>query len=200
MKLNEFQGKKLLEKEKISLPWGKLAISPDEVRMLAGEWGKGCVLKAQIPTGGRGKAGLIKSASSPGEAETLSKDIFGKTHRGYQVEKILVEEKLNIKNELYLSFGVNADDGAIDMLVSSRGGVVIEATVEKDATAISKTTFSPSEIPSEYQIRNVWRTAGFRGPLLLKLADISHKLSRLFFFYDLMLAEINPLVILVNGD
>ncbi|GHS92533.1 succinate--CoA ligase [Synergistales bacterium] len=200
MKLNEFQGKKLFEKEGISLPWGKVALSPSEARALFEECGKECVLKAQIPAGGRGKAGLVRGAASPDEAEKLSKDIFGKTHRGYLIEKILVEEKLDIKDELYLSFGINTDNGTVDMLLSRSGGVEIETAAEKDASVISRTSFSPLYNPAEYQLRNVWRELDFRGSLLSKLADVSYKLCHLFFSYDLTLAEINPLVVSRNGD
>ncbi|MDR1732709.1 MAG: succinate--CoA ligase subunit beta [Synergistaceae bacterium] len=199
MKLNEFQGKGLLEKTGIPLPKGKVASSPGEVRLLAEEATGDCVLKAQIPAGGRGRAGLVRSASSPEEAERVSKEIFGKTHRGCLVEKVLVEEKLDIESELYLSFGLNADEGAVDMLVSRSGGVDIESAAEKDAAAISRTTFSPLKPPEEYEVRSVWRKLGFQGPLLLKLADVSWRLGRLFFSQDLMLAEINPLAVLKNG-
>jgi succinyl-CoA synthetase beta subunit len=200
MKLNEFQGKRLLEKAGIPLPKGKLASSPGEVRLLAAEAEGECVLKAQIPAGGRGKAGLVRSVSSPEEAERLSKEIFGRVHRGCLVEKILVEEKLDIESELYLSFGLNADEGAVDILTSRFGGVNIESEAEKGVAAVSRTTFSPLKAPEEYEVRNVWRKQGFRGVLLLKLTDASCKLGRLFFSHDLVLAEINPLVVLKNGD
>jgi succinyl-CoA synthetase beta subunit len=199
MKLNEFQGKELLDKAGISLPKGKVAYSPAEVYLLAAKAEGEHILKAQIPAGGRGKAGLVRSVSSPEEAERLSKEIFGKTHRGCLVEKILVEEKLEIENELYLSFGVNADEGTIDMLVSRFGGIDIESEAEKNAAAVLRTTFSPLKAPEEYEVRNVWRKLGFHGGLLSKLADVSYKLGRLFFSHDLMLAEINPLAVLKNG-
>ncbi|MDR1622689.1 MAG: acetate--CoA ligase family protein [Synergistaceae bacterium] len=200
MKLNEIQGKGLLDKAGIPLPKGKLASSPGEVRLLVAEAEGECVLKAQIPVGGRGKAGLVRGVSSPEEAERLSKEIFGRVHRGCLVEKILVEEKLDIESELYLSFGLNADKGAVDMLTSRFGGVNVESEAEKDAAAVSRTTFSPLKAPEEYEVRNVWRKLGFQRGLLLQLADVSCKLGRLFFSHDLVLAEINPLVILKNGS
>ena len=200
MKLNEFQGKELLKKAGIAIPRGEVATSPREVGEIAGRLPNGpYVVKAQILSGGRGKAGLIQIASSAPEAEKISVNLLGKTHKGYRVEKVLVEEKLDIQQELYMSFLTDSASGKANMLFSRTGGVEIEATAEKNDEAILRFVFPEPRPLMEYQFRKKLCDVGFQGAVLHKLSETAFKLCRLFFEFDLSLAEINPLVILKDG-
>ncbi|MEK7377921.1 MAG: ATP-grasp domain-containing protein, partial [Candidatus Binatota bacterium] len=109
MNIHEYQAKELLRRFGIPVPRGRAALTPQEVRAIAGELGGSCVVKAQIHAGGRGKAGGVKLAGSPEEAEKIAGEMLGKklvTHQtgpqGRQVKCLLVEERLNIEREFYL--------------------------------------------------------------------------------------------------
>ena len=102
MRLHEYQAKQIFAKYGIKIPRGKLATNVEEVKKAAEELGGRVVLKSQILVGGRGKAGGIKLANSVDEAVEIAKDLFGKVIKGHRVEKIYVEEQLDIKKEMYV--------------------------------------------------------------------------------------------------
>src|SRR4030066_434344 len=95
-RLYEYQGKQLLKASKVPIPQGEVASTPQEVRKIAEKIGKPVAIKSQIWAGGRGKAGGIKFANNPSEAETVAKDLLGSVIKNLKVEKVLVEEKLDI--------------------------------------------------------------------------------------------------------
>ena len=102
MKIHEYQGKEILAKYGVPVPQGRVASTPDEVETIAREIGKPVVVKAQVHVGGRGKAGGIKVGKTPEEAKSVAQQILGMDIKGLTVEKVLVEEDADIKEEYYM--------------------------------------------------------------------------------------------------
>ena len=126
-RLYEYQGKQLLKAAKVPIPQGEVATTPQEVAKIAEKIGKPVAIKAQIWAGGRGKAGGIKFANNPGEAEAVAKDLLGSVIKNLTVEKVLVEEKLNIDKEYYAGVIIDAsmEVRAPIVMFSTEGGVDI---------------------------------------------------------------------------
>ena len=138
MNLHEYQSRDLLSKYNIKFPAGNLGTDPDEIYEIAKKFQGQVVVKAQIHSGGRGKAGGVKLCKSPEEAKTFAKGILGKKivtdqtdSEGVIVEKLLVTELTNIKKELYLSIIIDPDAEGPSIIISSEGGTDIEKTAEK---------------------------------------------------------------------
>ncbi|MFZ5943186.1 MAG: ADP-forming succinate--CoA ligase subunit beta [Bacillota bacterium] len=200
MYLYEYQAKKVVGEAGIPIPVSRLALTPEEAKDAVQYINKPAVVKAQVRAGGRGKAGLIQTASSPEEALTSAKNIFGKTHHEELVEKVLVEEQLNISKELYVSFVLDFKKGQPVALISSRGGVDIEQVAESNPEAIVKVEVDPLEwsVP-EYRWVEAWRKVGLEGKQLVTAASITSKLLSLFYKIDAVTVEINPLVVTSTG-
>src|SRR5213080_18214 len=126
MDLYEYQGKELFSRYGIAVSEGRLATSPDEARAAAEELGGPVVVKAQVLTGGRGKAGGIKLAEGPDEAEARAQEILGMDIKGHTVHAVLVEEASDIAREFYLSFLVDRAARTFTSICSVQGGMEIE--------------------------------------------------------------------------
>ncbi len=128
-RLYEYQGKQLLKTAKVPIPQGEVATTPQEVRKIAEKIGKPVAIKSQVWAGGRGKAGGIKFANNPDEAEKVAKDLFGMEIKNLKVEKVLVEEKLNIDKEYYVGVIIDAsrEVRAPVVMFSTEGGMDIES-------------------------------------------------------------------------
>ncbi len=199
MKLVEYQGKELFKENGIPVPKGRIAATTTEAGAIASEIGGKAVLKAQVPVGGRGKAGGIKIAENQEEARILAGELLGMDLKGFEVEKLLVEEFLNIERELYLSLIVDSNSGKIILLFSLAGGMDIEEVAEKEPEKLFRLEIDPISPPPMYQFRLFLRRAGFQGDLLQKLTVTAHALLTLFLEKDLLVAEINPLAVLDDG-
>ena len=136
MDLNEYQGKQLFKRFGIPVSEGRLATTPEEARAAAEELGGPVVVKAQVLTGGRGKAGGVKLAEDPADAEQKARDIIGLDIRGHVVEKVWIEQASDIAKEYYLS--ITFDRGAKKPLFmfTTQGGVEIEEVAENDPDAL----------------------------------------------------------------
>ena len=144
MKIHEYQAKAVLSKYGVPVPRGEVAFTPHEVPDIAKRLGTGVtVVKAQIHAGGRGKAGGVKLARSSAEAETIARELIGKTLVTYQtgptgqrVSRLLIEEGLAIDKELYLGLVVDRSTQRIVLMVSKEGGVEIEKVAEEDRKSV----------------------------------------------------------------
>lgn len=192
MKLFEYLGKEIFRRYGIPVPQGEVGATPEEVAKAVTNLGKPAVLKAQVLAGKRGKAGAIKFPGDAGEARELAAGLLGKEVGGFPVEKILVEEKLAIEQELYLA--VTFDYGARTALIlaSAAGGMDIEEVPEEK---IIRRRVDPTVGVNPYVGREVAYRLGFRGTLSRQLADFVVRLYRLFTELDAELVEINPLVV-----
>lgn len=198
MKLLEYQGKQLFAENGVAVPEGQVAASVEDAVKVAASIGKEVALKAQVPVGGRGKAGGIKLAVA-GEVPGKAAEIFNLEIKGFAVEKLLVEEKIDVQQEVYLGLVVDADTGRIIVLFSPEGGVDIEHVAEVSPEKVFRLVIDPFDIPPRYRLRPFIRQGGFRGRILEDLTIVAEKLLHLALAKDLLVAEINPLMILADG-
>jgi succinyl-CoA synthetase beta subunit len=201
MDLYEYQGKQLFKQFGIPVSDGRLATTPDEARAAAEELGSQVVVKAQVLTGGRGKAGGVKLADDPADAEQKAKDIIGLDIRGHVVEKLWIESASDIAKEYYLS--VTFDRGAKQPLFmfTTQGGVEIEEVAANDPDALVRLHVDPLEGYQPWIARRLVYGAGVEDAGEQKqIADIVAKLYRCFVETDAMLTEINPLIVTPAGE
>src|SRR5713101_7856977 len=201
MDLYEYQGKQLFARFGIPVSDGRLATTPEEARAAAAELGGPVVVKAQVLTGGRGKAGGIKLAASPDEAEQMARDILGLDIRGHVVRKLWIERASDIAKEYYLS--VTFDRGAKKPLfmLTTEGGVEIEQVAEENPDALARLHIDPLEGYQPYQARRLIYGAAIDDPNEQKqILAIVEKLYRCFIESDAMLCEVNPLIVTPDGE
>jgi succinyl-CoA synthetase beta subunit len=199
MKLHEYQSKTIFAKYGIPIPKGRIAATAAEAKQIAEELGGRVVIKSQVLVGGRGKAGGIRLAKSPEEAEALATQILGMEIKGLPVRKVLVDEAANINSEIYL--GITNDRSARKpvMMASSAGGVEIEEVARLTPEKIIRELIDPLLGLRDYQARDIaagidlprehWRTFG----------QIARGLWEAYQSSDATLAEINPLVVTSNN-
>src|SRR5881227_2128756 len=201
MDLLEYQGKELFKQFGIPVSEGRVATTPEEARRAAEELGGQVVVKAQVLTGGRGKAGGVKLADDPADAEQKAKDIIGLDIRGHVVEKVWVEKASDIAKEYYLS--VTFDRGAKQPLFmfTTQGGVEIEDVAANNPDALVRLHVDPLEGFQPWVARALVYGAGVEDTSEQKqIAAIVEKLYKCFVECDAMLAEINPLIVTPDGE
>jgi succinyl-CoA synthetase beta subunit len=199
--LYEYQGKELFRQFGIPVSDGRLATTPAEARAAAEEIGGQVVVKAQVMTGGRGKAGGVKLADGPDDAEQKAEDIIGLDINGHVVRKLWIESASDIAKEYYLS--VTFDRGAKKPLfmLTTEGGVEIEEVAAKSPDALSRLHVDPLEGFQPYQARRLIYGAGIKDESEQKqILKIVEKLYRCFVESDAMLCEINPLIVTPDGE
>src|SRR6186713_1677910 len=164
MDLYEYQGKELFKRFGIPVSEGRVATTPEEARAAAEEIGGQVVVKAQVLTGGRGKAGGIKLADSPDEAAQHAEAILGLDINGHVVRKLWIEQASEIAKEYYLS--VTFDRGAKQALfmLTTEGGVEIEEVAETNPDALARLHVDPLEGYQPYQARRLIYGAGIDDP------------------------------------
>jgi succinyl-CoA synthetase beta subunit len=208
MKIHEYQAKELLEKFKVPIPKGGVATSAHEAYQIAeGLGGDRFVVKAQIHAGGRGKGGGVKIASSLSEVSSLADTILGMTlvtHQtgpeGRLVKKVLVEQGLDIKQELYLGVVVDRAQARQVIMMSAAGGMEIEGVAAKAPELIVKETIDPAVGLQPYQTRNLAFGVGLDPQLLRTAGSFITNLYHMFQAFDCSLVEINPLVVTTDGQ
>ena len=198
MKLLEYQAKEVLKALGIPIPPGKVARTPDEAADAARELGRVAV-KAQVPVGGRGKAGGIKLAADPEEAREAAERIIGMDIKGFKVPLVYCEAALEIERELYLGFTVDRDARANILMLSARGGMDIEQVAEEAPEAIARLYPNPWRGPLDFELNQLVFDAGL-GQDVRGLVPLLKKLYRAIPDYDAVTAEINPLVVTKGGE
>ncbi|MGC8645968.1 MAG: ADP-forming succinate--CoA ligase subunit beta [Thermoplasmata archaeon] len=193
MNLYEFQGKELFKKYGIPVPDGYVVSKPEEIRNDIFP----AALKAQVLVGGRGKAGGIKFANNREEAMNLANDLFSQTIKGSRVKYILVERKINIDRELYVSITIDRSRKRPLVMASTEGGVEIESV---DESKIIMKHIDPVHGYSPYISKIVNKKMNLKDNLAKQFSDLLSKMYRLFEEYDAELVEINPLVITKEGN
>jgi succinyl-CoA synthetase beta subunit len=198
VKLLEYQAKEVLASLGISIPPGRVARTPDEAARACSEIGPVAV-KAQVPVGGRGKAGGIKLAQTPEEARAAAQQIIGMDIKGFKVPLVYCEGALDIAREIYLGFTVDRDARANILMLSARGGMEIEQVAEEAPAAIARLYPSPWRGPLDFELNDLIYQAGL-GELARPLAAVIKKLHRAIPELDAVTAEINPLVVNKAGE
>jgi succinyl-CoA synthetase beta subunit len=199
--LYEYQGKQLFARFGIPVSEGRLATSPEEARAAAEVLAGPVVVKAQVLTGGRGKAGGVQLADDPADAEAKARDILGLDINGHVVRKLWIEQASEIAKEYYLS--ITFDRGAKQPLfmLTTEGGIEIEQVADENPEALSRLHVDPLEGFQPYQARRLIYGARIDDPGEQKqLLGIIEKLYRCFVECDAMLTEINPLIVTPQGD
>ncbi len=200
MDLYEYQGKELFKRVGIPVSEGRRADSPQEARAAAQELGGPVVVKAQVLTGGRGKAGGVKLAEGPDDVEQKAKDILGLDIRGHVVRRLWIERASDIAKEYYLS--ITLDRGAKKPLFmfTTQGGVEIEQVVEENPDALVRLHVDPSQGFQPWVARRLVYGAGVTDPSEQKqIAAIVERLYRAFVEFDAVLCEVNPLIVTPDG-
>jgi succinyl-CoA synthetase beta subunit len=199
--LYEYQGKQLFATFGIPVSEGRLATAPEEARAAAEALAGPVVVKAQVLTGGRGKAGGVKLADDPADAEAKARDILGLDINGHVVRKLWIEQASEIAKEYYLS--ITFDRGAKQPLfmLTTEGGIEIEQVAEENPEALARLHVDPLEGFQPYQARRLIYEARIDDPGEQKqLLAIIEKLYRCFVESDAMLTEINPLIVTPAGE
>jgi len=208
MKIHEYQAKQLLKKFNVPIPLGDVATTPHEAFQVAEAiGGDSFVVKAQIHAGGRGKGGGVKVASSLGEVNELADAILGMnlvTHQtgpeGRLVKKVLVEQALDIKQELYLGVVIDRAQARPVIMMSAAGGMEIEEVAARTPELIIKETVDPAVGLQPYQTRNLAFGVGLDPMLLRTASGFITNLYTMFTSLDCSLVEINPLVVTTDGQ
>jgi len=198
--LHEYQSKLRFAEFGIPIPRGKVAHDPQQVYEIAKELGGPVVIKAQVLTGGRGKAGGVKLAQTPEEAQQHADAILGMMIKGHKVLKVLVDPASQIKAEIYL--GVTNDRAARKPLImaSAEGGMDIEEVNRVSPEKIIREHIDPFLGLRDYQIRNLAYGIDLPRDLWKQFINIARALYRSYIESDATLAEINPLIIDSDGN
>jgi succinyl-CoA synthetase beta subunit len=202
MKIHEYQAKALLAQYGIPVPRGRVASTPAEAREIAAEIGCKVVIKAQVYAGGRCKAGGIKTANNPEEAEKSASQLIGTklvTHQtgleGAPVSKVLVEEASDVARELYLSILIDGTSHLPVMMASEAGGMEIEEVAQSSPEKIFKSYIDPAIGFQPFQGRKLAYGLNLEGGQVGEVTRLMTNLYKLFIDKDCSLAEINPLVV-----
>jgi len=199
MRFYEHESKTLFAKHGMPLGKSGLAQSADEARNIAAEIGQPVVLKSQVLSGGRMKAGAVKFADTPDEAARLFDEILPIVVNGQHAESVLVEEKSPIAQEYYVGVTWDGRRKLPVVIFSDMGGIDIEEVAETHPEHVSKTHFSTLFPVTPRIAKEAIGATGVSGSDLNRLTPIVHELIQVFLKYDLTLAEINPLVRLEDG-
>jgi len=207
MKIHEYQAKAILARYGVTTPRGEVVFTKEEAREAAQrlKW-QVAVVKAQIHAGGRGKGGGVKLARSSDEAAEYASQIVGMTlitpqtgPQGRVVRRLLIEEGLDIKRELYLGLLVDRESGKPAFMASSAGGMDIEEVARENPSAIIRETIHPAVGLQPYQARKIAFALGLPGELIPVATPFFQALYRAFVDTDASLLEINPCVLTGDG-
>ncbi len=198
MKLHEFQSKQLFARYGIPIPKGEVATRPEDAYRIARDLGKRVVIKSQVLVGGRGKAGGVKLANTPDEAEKIASQILGMDIKGFTVHKVLVDEAADIKTEIYLGIVIDRVQRRAVMMASAAGGMDIEEVARVAPEKIIRVAIDPFIGLREYQTRQIADAISLKREQVKEFTAIARGLYRCFDELDASLAEINPLI--VNGE
>ena len=206
MNIHEFQSKEVFARYGIPVPRGIVALTPAEAKAATQELGGKSVVKAQIHAGGRGKAGGVQLVRSPEEAEEAAQRMLGSNlvtpqtgPEGAPVQKLLIEELADIKQELYVALTIDRGHRGPAMLVSTKGGMDIEEVAANNPEDIHTEPIDPLSGLMPFQTRRLVRELGLDQDVAGDAAKVLSALYRVFVENDCTLVEINPLIITGDG-
>ncbi len=200
MKIHEYQARELLQAYGITVPEGAFATTAQEAVKVARRFGGNVMVKGQVLTGGRGKAGAIRAVSSEQEAEKAAGDILAMTVKGLPVKGVLVSEKVNIEEEYYAGITIDREAKSVVLILSAAGGMDIEEIAVKSPEKIRRLAVNATfESEGESQLSE-WLAESFsEANLVSQASEIVRSMARLFREKDCSLVEINPLAV-VDGN
>ncbi|MEO5759150.1 MAG: malate--CoA ligase subunit beta [Mesorhizobium sp.] len=208
MDIHEYQAKELLSRYSVHVPRGRLAYSPEQAAYRASEiGGEKWVVKAQIHSGARGKAGGIKLCASDDEISAAAEAMLGRklvTHqtgpRGKLVSRLYVEEAVDIVQEIYLAFVLDRKSERVMIVASGSGGMEIEEIAENEPDSIIRATVDPGAGMQDFQAREIAFGLGLENSMIGKATETLLGCYRVFRDYDASMLEINPLVVTRDGN
>ena len=199
--LHEYQGKELFRRHGIPVSEGRLALDPEDARAAADALGYPVVVKAQVLTGGRGKAGGIKLAESGDEVEARAREILGMDIRGHVVSKLWIERASDIAREYYLSLTFDRSAKKPLFMFTTQGGMEIEEVAATSPDALVRLHVEPLEGCHPWHARRLVYEGGVTDPGEQKqIAAVVQKLYDAFVGAEAMLCEINPLIVTPEGE
>jgi succinyl-CoA synthetase beta subunit len=199
LKLHEYQSKRIFAQHGVPIPQGDVATVPEEARRIAVRLGKRVVVKSQVLVGGRGKAGGIRLADNPNEAEKVADQILGMSIKGLTVKKVLVDEAADIAKEIYLGIVIDRAKCRPAIMASAEGGVEIEEVARTTPERIVTLAIDPFLGLQPFQGRELAFGIGLSKELVRDFVRIAQGLYNTFVESDASLAEINPLVVTGEG-
>jgi len=199
MKLHEYQSKQIFSRFGVPIPKGHVAATASEARQVAEELGGRVVIKSQVLVGGRGKAGGIRLAKTPKEAENVATQVLAMEIKGLPVRKVLVDEAVSISKEIYLGITNDRAMRKPVIMASSAGGVDIEEIASQSPEKIIKVHIDPLLGLRDYQARDIAVGIDLPREHWRAFLDISRALWKAYAECDATLAEINPLVITADN-
>src|ERR687886_1518254 len=200
MRFYEYESRRILAKEGIPLSKHGFATSADQAKEIAQEVAVPVVIKSQVLTGGRMKAGGVKFADTPEEAEAAARDILNLEINGHMPRGVLIGAKVDIEREYYAGVIYDGIRKLPTFVFSNMGGIDIEEVAETHPEAIGRGHFSTVLPHMDFVAKDVIASLGITGSELNRLTPILSKLAKLFVDYGMTLAEINPLVQLTDGS
>jgi len=196
----EYQAKELFAKHGVPVTLGVVVDSPDDARPAAERLGGRVVVKAQVKVGGRGKAGGVKLAEDPEEAVDRARDILGMDIKGHTVHRVLVAPTADIASEYYFSYLVDRAARQYLCIASTEGGVEIEVVAHENPDAVAKVGIDPLVGVDDAKAREIVETTGFPAEVADQAVEVVKKLWTVFVEEDASLVEVNPLVLLGDGQ
>ncbi len=200
MKLHEYQSKFRFAEFGIPIPRGKIATTPEEAFQIAKEIGGPTVVKAQVLVGGRGKAGGVKLARTPEEAEQHAASILGMNIKGLTVKKVLIDPAADIRTEIYLGVTTDRTERRTVVMASSEGGMDIEEVAAKSPDKIVSFSVDPASGLSDFHGRRVAFALGLSGDQVKQCGALVKLLYKAFVEKDMEMLEINPLIVTEQGQ
>jgi len=200
VRLYEFEAKKLISQNGIPIPQSFLAKNTDEVKEGWKSIGVPLILKSQVLTGGRGKAGGIKTVNNAGDIVPTADSLFSLKIKGFPVTSLLVEKAISISTEYYLGITINRADYKITVIASESGGMDIEKVAEETPQKIHKIELDIDKRFFAFQAMNLAKRIGLASEKARSFTSIALALFKFFKTYDAKLAEINPLVLTSTGE
>jgi succinyl-CoA synthetase beta subunit len=201
--LQEYQAKELFAEYGVPIPAGRVAHTADQARTIAAEYAAegspDVVIKAQVKTGGRGKAGGVKLASGPDDARAKAAQILGMDIKGHTVHSVLVAKDTVIAQEYYLSFLVDRADRTFLSMCSVQGGVEIEVVAKTSPEALARVTIDPLAGPDSAKAAQIVEAGGLPPEAQPGAAELAERLWQVFVGADATLVEVNPLVLTGDG-
>jgi succinyl-CoA synthetase beta subunit len=200
MRLHEHEAARLFQQAGVPVPTFVVARTAEESVAALSKVGLPAVIKAQVLVGSRGKGGGIAFADTAEEVRGKAASLLSRSIRGLPVESVMVAKKVPIARELYVGVAVDPAAGAITVMLAAAGGIEVETTAKERPEALFRRTVVPPAELRGYQARALSHEAGFRGDLMVKVADVLVALYRVFRRTDALIAEVNPLVVTPDGE
>lgn len=195
MRLHEHEAARLFQQAGVPVASFAVARTADEAVAALAKVELPVVIKAQVLVGSRGKHGGIVRADTEEEVRAKTATLLGSSVRGFRVESVMISKRVSIARELYAGVTVDAVAGAITVILGTAGGIDVETVAKERPEALFRKTVVPPAELRGYEARALAREAGFRGDLMVKIADVLVSLYRAFRKYDALIAEVNPLVV-----